>query len=331
LPELLDYAVIAGINRIDAAGFARLRGAKRDASEFATWLTGTIGLPPQRVKHVSKRGAPGYTQLLKEIADVLKNQPQGGGRVGRRLYLFFAGHGVGPTAEECGLLPADWSEAASDLYIGGRQCAEFIHDTGLFEEIVLCMDCCRDYTQGLPEPHFTLAGNKDLKASSKVKRFYAFATLAASKARERKFDKRMRGIFSRALMAGLQGDARDGDGRITGATLKAYLLEEVPNSAGNRNQIPEFGIDDDIVFVEGLPPHLIPITVRDTKTATGKLQLVDGTTLKPIKPKSEVLPDGRVRYMLPAWRRIGVMRIVGGELIAESQITVHNKASDVTI
>jgi hypothetical protein len=328
--ELLDYAVVAGINRIGAAGFVPLRGAKRDALEFADWLTGTIGLAPERVKHVSKRGAPGYSDLLKEIANLLGQNPAGG-RVGRRLYLFFAGHGVGPTAEECGLLPADWSEATSDLYIGGRRCAEFIHDTGLFEEIVLCMDCCRDYTQGLPEPHFSVAGNKDLKASTKVKRFYAFATLAGSPSRERRFDKRFRGVFSRALIAGLKGEARDGDGRITGATLKAYLLEEVPNSAGNKNQIPEFGIDDDIVFVDGLPPLFVPITLTDSKAATGKLQLVDGTTLKPIRPKSEALPDGRVRYLLPAWRRVGVMRIVDGELIAEPSIDVHHKAKDVVI
>jgi hypothetical protein len=331
VPELPDYAVVAGINRLGASGFTPLKGAKRDASEFATWLTETLGLPPERVRNVSARREPGYTELLNGIAEVLNNQPDGGGRVGRRLYLFFAGHGVGPTAEECGLLPADWSENASALYIGGHRCAEFIRDTGLFEEIVLCMDCCRDYTQGLPEPYFTLPGSKDLKGSNKVKRFYAFATLAASKARERRFDKRIRGVFSRALMTGLRGDARDGDGRITGATLKAYLLEEVPNSAGNKNQIPEFPIDDDIVFVEGLPPQLVPITITDTKSATGKLQLVDGATLKPIKPEAKALPDGRMQYMLPAWRRIGVMRIVNGELTSEPPITVRHKATDVTI
>ncbi|WP_344697231.1 hypothetical protein [Sphingomonas rosea] len=63
---------------------------------------------------------------------------------GRRLYLFFARHGLvppPPDASGCALVMAD-ARASSLRGLLGFRAANAMRLTGLFEEVMLVMNCC---------------------------------------------------------------------------------------------------------------------------------------------------------------------------------------------
>src|SRR4051812_36763407 len=105
-----DYAVIVGINRY-RPGIDPLRGAVNDANLFYRWVTDASGggLNPVNVKLIVSPTEGGYEPRVSDIEneimlfyDRLWNT---GRKVGRRLYLFMAGHGIAPPdGNDCSLV-----------------------------------------------------------------------------------------------------------------------------------------------------------------------------------------------------------------------------------
>ena len=115
MPATDDYGLVVGIDDYEDPPIAKLEGAKRDAEEFGDWLMSPDGadiprgnVEPFRKLSVADRSQPLLSHLTKFLADLRGRAPKGRKLIGRRLYVFLAGHGVSPNEmDECGLVTVD--------------------------------------------------------------------------------------------------------------------------------------------------------------------------------------------------------------------------------
>ena len=113
-----DFAIVVGINAYPQ--LTPLRGALQDANMFKNWLISPKGgdLPDTNVKTIlSPDGFASdpfdASPIKRDIDRALRDfglgnidleDPQ---PIGRRLYFYFSGHGVGPNFDEVAMLMAD--------------------------------------------------------------------------------------------------------------------------------------------------------------------------------------------------------------------------------
>lgn len=240
-----DWAIVVGVSRYP--GISNLDGSENDATDFRKWLVDPSSgdVPPEQIRLILSSDFPdpenaknptaaeieSAFEWLDDVAEQnLKNKI--GRTVGRRLYLYFSGHGYAPSREEASLLMANATPRTPGNHIAGRLWAEWLYESGYFEEIALFMDCCRDnYTNAFLRPaHLGKISNN--KGIQDRKRFYAFGTQWDRKAWERlnPVDNKVHGIFTTALLSGLRGQAADkSTGLITAGSLKSYLYQNMRN------------------------------------------------------------------------------------------------------
>ena len=242
-----DWAIVVGVRRYP--GISDLDGSENDADDFRKWLVDPAGgnVPPEQVRLIlssqfpdpsdASNATPTHAEVerafewLDDKAE--ENRQNGIGRtVGRRLYLYFSGHGYALTKDDAILLMANATPRRSGNHIAAKLWAEWMYESGYFEEIALFMDCCRDsYTAVQLRPvHLTKVVNNN--GINDRKRFYAYGTEWDRKAWERlnPADNKVHGVFTTALLAGLSGLAADKTtGLITAASLKNYLHQNMIN------------------------------------------------------------------------------------------------------
>ncbi len=305
-PQLKDYALIVGINKYADGGFLEaLNGPKNDAQYFVDWLESPAGgnVPDANVTpYFLVSDDLGETPKSGDIVEIVKKLlafSQGGEvRIGRRLYIFLAGHGVGPDLDDAGLLTTEATDDAP-AYVEGRRYANLFRGRAVFDEIVLIMDCCRDFDAELPDSVFPFKRKVDAGGAHKVKRFYAYATGIGKAAREKSFGAEVRGIFSHVMIEGLKGGAVDGEGRITGPSLERYVKKQMKNFLPPGIEQPvDIRCDPDLVFVDGLPPATVNVTVEAT-VPHGKLAVFYGDGFKPVETIPQSLGGGRFQIQLP--------------------------------
>jgi hypothetical protein len=285
-----DYAILIGIDRYPRLPeYEQLSGAENDARHMCNWLIAPDGgnLHPGNVRLICSSDYPttGNTLYMRPIKDDIATVFQklihqsSGKRLGRRLYFFLSGHGLSPgDARNVGLIMADYQPPWwSRSYFPGSRCADWLRTRVLFDEIVLFMDCCRDFKDQYPNPPDIFWAGTPIRSSS-ARHFYGFATRWGSKAYENPESRS--GRFTDTLLKGLQGGARNSLGQITGATLTRFLRDRMQH--GSMLQHPSFDYDpgDDIVLVEGIATHA---QVRITFTVpAGTLVEILNDALQPI-------------------------------------------------
>jgi len=296
-----------------------LRGPGPDAIRFCTWLREKGGLKIENIKLVdgNEPGRP----VNSEIVDALvKLRIRMNKRRGRRLYFYYAGHGLGPTFNDVAIVPAD---AAQGMLVatcyGLNQCIDYFVKTGFFDELVVFMDCCREREEvtTIPLPfkferpfenargqvnHFTLLAAGDGAKSFEVRDL--------TPAQERKF----RGIMTMALIDGLNGAAGaiDSNNNVTSTSLARYVATRVEEEA-RINQLDQV-IDkpkppqQEIVFFT-IPPAQVPrIELRliiGPQTAGQEIRVQNLSTLamdtREGQPEGSVITvtiEGNARYQL---------------------------------
>jgi hypothetical protein len=252
-----DWALVVGISKYP--DLSNLDGPENDAKSFFEWVTSDQGGcvdPTERARLIlsSDYATPAEKHMARPILNDIEtefiklqtiaeaNDAAGDGlRVGRRLYIYFAGHGCAPRFEEAALLMAN--AASKRIYhITGKPCADWFYRSQYFEEVVLIMDCCRERFEkiGTYVPPWIDITSPDVV--EKGWRFYGFATKWSRKSREKEYPSGsgvVRGIFSLALMDGLAGAAYDSStrfrdpvtgklmARVTAESLKNYLLSSM--------------------------------------------------------------------------------------------------------
>ncbi|HYW13868.1 MAG TPA: caspase family protein [Longimicrobium sp.] len=335
MPNSEDFALVIGID--DYKALDGLDGAKNDAEAFVRWLRDPAGgdVPGENIKlflSSSDPWAPTMEPIIEWLAELVEARSPGqDDYVGRRLYLFMAGHGIGPSVDEAGLLMSNTS-AISVNYMPGSKYANLFRQAALFEDVVLFMDCCRDHDWDLPDANIPLRFKSDPAAAHKVNILYAFATGFGRKSRERAFGENgsgVGGVFTRALLDGLACKAATPDGRITSESLKRYVLRQVEAlRVPGTDQRPDVRVNFDFVLREGCPPPRVQVTVELTEPERGFMVLDAGAGMKPV----EDAPRGaggnlRVLDLIPG--HIYVFRVMDdGRILRETGIEVKDEGAN---
>lgn len=264
-----DYALVVGIDRYPLLN--SLGGAQRDAANFGKWLTASDGgnVPPANVKLLLSDGFATasddfFTQPLMQdvygwlaaINAAAKRRAKSEPRFGRRLYLYFAGHGFAPQEwDEACLFMANASPDTLGEHVPGIRLAQFFVATGHFDEVVLFMDCCREKMLSAP-----LRGIPwSLPSGAPPARdFYALAAPYGKVSREKALppDNLVSGVFTTSLLEGLRGKAADADGNVTDRSLTSYVYQAMKEKLGDDYLEPRLRPNSvaDIVFVQGVKP-----------------------------------------------------------------------------
>lgn len=241
-----DYAVIIGIKSYpDFDRDGPLEGPENDALAFRDWvISPTGGNVPDDKEHVALIVSSKY-QPPAAIADDARpmimdvqsafeklqnkaeeNAGKGKGlQVGRRLYIYMAGHGFAPRDDQTALLMANATrERTGAVYhILGQYTADWFFKAKYFEEIILLMDCCREL---YPVMGLNMSFKQSIApgAVDKVKRFYGYGTKWSRLSREKNINGVRRGIFTATVIKALEGGAVDADtGELTAQSLSDYL------------------------------------------------------------------------------------------------------------
>lgn len=259
-----DYAVVVGIARypkLSGEGVAAdLEGPDNDARAVYDWLVAPDGggLHPDNVRLVRSADfeppEPGDPQpaeaKIDEALKWIEEQTREAG--GRRLYLYFSGHGFSPDLEEGALFTAEATQV-SPSYVYAHAWLRWFRKAQRFREAALWMDCCMDFQQSIPVREVLMRPQLGTSVPGPV-----FIGLAAhtKKALERKMpDGQVHGVFTWTLLKGLTGGASDERGQVTGESLRTFLYTVMPEympedarSAGLIDLQPFIRADQDMLI-----------------------------------------------------------------------------------
>jgi hypothetical protein len=240
-----DYALVIGVARYqDKDRFAPLDGPNVDCAEFIDHLVHDGKMPKANIESVV--WAPSVMHAFPTRSDVelalqsLMFSPQGKvPRKGRRLYLFTAGHCEAPGDTDINVLTAESGKIGPVCYPLSKV-ATAIHYSGLFKEIVLFTDGCRTAGDSCAPPVLDGLPRGSSNEIAKVRRLHAYACSLGLPAFEDEIDGKIRGLFSCALIEGLNGKAKNNDGHINNLSLEEYLRVRVGQLGGSAlGQEPE--------------------------------------------------------------------------------------------
>lgn len=236
------FAVVVGITHYPGVG--PLGGPVNDAEAFALWLLDPLHGNVPKYNIVSVTTPPGAESMTLDTAvptrqlidDALWNvttaarkkvaQLGPAARATSRLYIFVAGHGIMPGTGQAALLAARATRGRMEN-VELRSYQDWYQLDGTFAEVCIFADCCRSY-----EPLVSPGGptfDAPATAGGTVYSVIGYAAEPNKLAQEDSVpaDQR-RGYFSRALVDGLNGAARDDQGYVTSVSLSRYLSDTVP-------------------------------------------------------------------------------------------------------
>jgi hypothetical protein len=328
-----DYAVIAGISHYPDPAVGSLQGSDLDADAFRAWLVDPAGgaVPDDNIRfinsvavqspqpHAGQPVMPWHARPrendITSWFDELQGRAQGlpGRRIGRRLYIYFAGHGVvskfafQPLLNDAALLMANATKTNAP-HIFGRIYATYFMKAGIFDEVALFMDCCRDVVPTLVPRMLTYADLTAISQNPIDRGYYVFATEWSRNSREKQINGAVRGVFTAALLAGLRGDAADATGAVTTTSLSEYLRDHMkdlltPEEIADPNipKSPDIDGQHAMVFAQ-FPPPRFTVNVKVPAIVVGqRLRVRDGKFRvvydEPIAAASWAIPLGKGSHL----------------------------------
>lgn len=239
-----DFGLVVGVDHYPS--FRSLRGAVNDATDFHSWLLDSHGggLEPEHARLVVSQPnpvSPLQDEVDEQLLAIVNTADAVGG--GRRLYFHFTGHGAGspePKGQDVALLLAKWSRNLARIALSTDEYSDALGGMGLFEEIVISLDCCRATAVcaiGMPP---TLTVQPSTKPCP-TRTFIAYATEHGRSSFETVDQGLWRGVFTRALLAILRGSPG-----ISAAALKQALEYKVAGYGQEAHVIN--GLRDDSRF-----------------------------------------------------------------------------------
>jgi Caspase domain len=267
-----DYAIVIGLNDYPQFGSQGrpLAGAIEDAERFATWLKDTNtggGLPQDNCREILSTPDPlapdklGIDLALGSLITRAKAEEGG-----RRLYFYFSGHGQAKSPHDVALCLCHWSSLFRYAALGSASYQAMFLRCSPFAELVMLLDCCRirsiDATGGDSEIGCPIP----VEDAGRKRFMLGFATEFQNAAMEAEVEEGVteegpvvRGHFTEALLAALNGGAARSAGGVTASELKRYLELNVPRIAKdhehvqNAQVIIDFPEDAQPVFGSALP------------------------------------------------------------------------------
>lgn len=369
-----DYAVVVGIAHYPLF-HADLGGPVNDAQHFVEWLVaaedqGGAGVPEEHVTTIvapvpaapdsNQAEAAGSPDPLPVVENILaafedlrervQNLHSEGGSE-ERLYIYLAGHGFSVDTEQLGIeepvLLMSNAEQGFWPHFAGHYCAEWFVKSGLFQEVVLFIDCCRNeplINFPLSLPSWGVSVGK-----TRAKKFYGFATKWAQKSREQIIDGMTQGVFTWSLLKALRGDVTDSEGRVTEKELKGSIYNSVRKLLANDQapgsgefQDPDFEGDDGWVFAQvaskQAPTATVQIDLGRLSPETN-VELIDAShnTIDQHMPKDGPwqmhLPSGFYLLQVPATGQSKFFDVTGSDPITISleDKEVKENSNDATV
>jgi hypothetical protein len=316
MPRTDHHAIVVGLARYPGLAEppdppADLEGPEHDADAIADWLTSTTGgdVAPANVKIIKSSDFPqaaaagdakpalddiqrAFARLDDSATD--NEQQRRGRKVGRRLYVYMAGHGFSPRRNH-GCLFVSNATPRMGFHIYPSSWLEWFQDAAYFDEFVLWMDCCMNRMTTmplLPAPALPLA-----RPSPAGPTFIAFAAQRPLKAVEREFEDdpgKVHGVFTWTLLQGLKGAAADAYGMVTGRSLADWLRNAQRQKMAKADlddpdvaEEPEIAREDSgVVFGRGVAPPQYPVRLSFAPAVAGqRARLWSGRP-----PRSEPVP-----------------------------------------
>ncbi len=353
-----DYAVVVGIAHYPLF-HADLGGPVNDARHFVEWLVtaedqGGAGIPEEHVTTIvvpvsapdpnHLKAADGLDPLpvvenilaaFESLREKVQNLHREGGSE-ERLYIFLAGHGFSVDTEQLGIeepvLLMSNAKQGFWPHFAGHYCAEWFVKSGLFQEVVLFMDCCRN--EPLINFPLSLPSWGTSTSKTRAKKFYGLATKWAQKSREQVIDGMMQGVFTWSLLKALRGDVTDNEGQVTEKELKGSIYNSVRKllangqaPGGGEFQDPDFDGDDDWVFAQvaskQAPTATVQIDLGQLSSETN-VELIDAShnTIDQHMPKDSPwqthLPSGFYLLQVPATGQKKFFDVTGSDPITVS-------------
>ena len=280
-----DYAIVIGIRRYPTLGAPYppgnphdLQGPERDAQAVNDWLADPAGggvpvdnrllitsnmypdpFPTELVAGQARAsGKPNVDELsgcfgwLIERYTIAQKL-----RLGRRLYVYFAGHGFGVADCDGGVYAANASPGIlHHFYV--QNWFNWLYRNAYFNEFVLWMDACSDPIPINGTPSAAPLGARQAPDFATGRRFVVYAARHPLRSVERRMpDGQIRGAFTYALLEGLRGAAPPDavTGQVTAPALRDYLRGNLgsfqsPQDRENPDigKEPAFGTVDDLSF-----------------------------------------------------------------------------------
>jgi len=329
-----DYAIIIGLNHYPTFGAQGrpLAGAIEDATRFKSWLTDPNvggGLPEancQLLCSTPDRPWPKREAVDEALHFVWRSAKSKGG--GRRLYLYFSGHGQARRRDDVAMCLPHWSAEFRHAALSSDAYREMLLRCGPFAELIVLLDCCRirsiDAAGGASE-----LGCATAVADSGAKRsLIAFASEFQNAAMEAESaggvgatgeGPIVRGHFTEALLQALYGGAANTAGGVLANELKRYLENNVPRIAAahghtqHAHVIIEF--PEDAQPVLGAASPQANTCIKFSSTRSGVIAL-EGERLKVIREGDAA--DGPWQLGLP----VGLYRLVERDTGSESYVRI---------
>lgn len=278
-----DHAVVIGIRTYPR--MSPLKGPCNDADAFRSWLVDPQkgAVPAANIKYKVTDGYPNpdttdqpTRDQIEELFHDLVDKGRRGGPIGRRLYIFMAGHGFSQRGDmsEAALYAAN-ADTSMPYHVAATAYAEWFRYNAVFEEIVLIADFCRTTNPALNITPPQIVGTSGPDRRNQVRRFYAFAVPDGQPAREQQTNGKWRGIFTSALLDAFDEARPNQAGRVRGRQIRNYLHQAV-----GMIQAPEIKLDErfDIIFAERHNAAARDITVNlDPFTGNEELVILDET------------------------------------------------------
>lgn len=346
-----DYAIVIGINNyaVDGTdGFPALSSSLRDASLFIEWLQSPTGGNIQddptgkpriytMFSHERLDGSLPDLDDAKPIKEEIDNAlrkmgASGTDKIGRRLYFYFSGHGVGPSAKDVAMLMANAIRTMESRNIGFGHYREFIRERALFDQVVFIADCCRTRDTrprlDLGKPPFLTDPAEDISGVQDI------AIMAAEYGEPAYAIKQGHGLLTTALIEGLKGDpeAVDQKGRITTGSLKRYLPGKV-KALGREDLLSQEAVvnsePEHKEMVIAVVDRKVTIKVTAAPAVAGEIIILDGKDEEIIRRDADLaraadpwhveLTDSAVPYRV---------RVPGSNNVTELKLSDVKKANN---
>lgn len=241
MPHDDHFAILVGIHRYGDMNLKGLDGPPNDIELMRKWLVNPArgGLRPEHVELVvtdptkKQKVGPDLPPLAEDFLNKFMSLVQNDDgswkvRKGSRLYLYFSGHGFSEKKDATAhaALYAGNCRLRGPFYnIYGTFYAKWAKSFGLFDEIVLIMDCCRDAEATKQPTKPPLPENGDVGTGKNVRMLEIYAAPRGGKAQERAIPDReglVHGLLTHVLIEALE-NAGVKKGGVSGADIKSYI------------------------------------------------------------------------------------------------------------
>ena len=279
-----DWALCVGIGEyVEESGLDQLPGALNDAKRFFDWVADASGgNVPQNQRRLILSPKPQNQDEPEPIADDIETfltklvkkakQNNAAGKefyVGRRLYLYFSGHGVSlGEKKNTVLLTSEAAPPEECWHFASPLWAEWFGIAHVFDQIFLVMDCCRSPVHNIMphEPPF-----RRRVAGTSARFFHAYAVADGTSAREIEIDGKAAGVFTSKLIELLEDQTQR---PLSASDLKGLLYQELIGHDEPVIKIPD-SPREDFVLLDAPLPRLVNEAVRAAldRVATASLTI----------------------------------------------------------